>query len=230
MRLPNDHFSDSDLANILYKATEESAGFFRTRGTPIVMKVVDVMGMMQARSWKSVPNISRYYLYMNLTFSLHSVCTLNELRKCLGLESELIIFYFYFSFLSREARFTIIILAFKSYEDWNAYPDIANAARGLYGVIDRLELYPGLHAEGHAEDGFGQQYSRFRVSTVRNGLLFDAIALVWPFLFYRVMTSEKEKYHCRSVIQVLPLNSLVQSLFPHLITAILIFSSHLFHS
>ena len=83
--------------------------------------------------------------------------------------------------MSREAHFTIIILAFKSFEDWNAYPEIANAARELYGDIDRLELYPGLHAEGHAEDGFGQQYNRFRVNTVRNGLLFDAIALVWLF-------------------------------------------------
>ena len=53
-RLPNGHFSDSDLANLLYRATEESAGFFRARGTPVVMKVVDVMGMMQARTWKSV--------------------------------------------------------------------------------------------------------------------------------------------------------------------------------
>ena len=58
-RLPNGHFSDSDLANLLYQATEESAGFFRARGTPVVMKVVDILGMMQARAWKSVPNIFR---------------------------------------------------------------------------------------------------------------------------------------------------------------------------
>jgi len=81
---------------------------------------------------------------------------------------------------SRETHFTII-LAFKSFEDWNAHPEIANAARELYGDIDRLELYPGLHAEGHAEDGFGQKYNTFRASTVRFGLLFDAIALVSPF-------------------------------------------------
>jgi hypothetical protein len=58
----------------------------------------------------------------------------------------------FFSSSSRETHFTII-LAFKSFEDWNAYPEIANAARELYGDIDRLELYPGLHAE--AEDGLG---------------------------------------------------------------------------
>jgi hypothetical protein len=59
-RLPNGHFSNSDLANLLYLATEESAGFFRARGSPVVMKVIDMLGMMQARAWKSVPpNISR---------------------------------------------------------------------------------------------------------------------------------------------------------------------------
>lgn len=53
-RLPNGHFSDSDLANLLYLATEESAGFFRARGTPVVMKIFDMLGMKQARDWKSV--------------------------------------------------------------------------------------------------------------------------------------------------------------------------------
>ena len=81
-----------------------------------------------------------------------------------------------------------ITLAFESFEDWNAYPEIANAARKLYGHIDRLELYPGLHAEGHAEDGFGQKYKINRVNTVRFGLLFDAIALVWFLFFFFFLT------------------------------------------
>ena len=38
--------------------------------------------------------------------------------------------------------------AFKSFEDWNVDWDIAN--------IDRLELYPGLHAEGRQGDSFGK--------------------------------------------------------------------------
>ena len=97
-----------------------------------------------------------------------------------------ICFYLFISSSSRENSFfkTIIILAFKSFEDWNAYPEIANAARELYGDIDRLELYPGLHAEGHAEDGYGQKYNSLRVNTVRFGLLFDAIALVWLLSFF----------------------------------------------
>ena len=58
-RLANGHFSDSDLANLLYKATEESAGFFRARGSPEIMQYFDILGMKQARNWKSVSDISR---------------------------------------------------------------------------------------------------------------------------------------------------------------------------
>jgi hypothetical protein len=85
---------------------------------------------------------------------------------------------FFFRLRTEKLILLFLLLAFKSFEDWNAYPEIANAARELYGNIDRLELYPGLHAEGHAEDGYGQKYHSFRVNTVRFGLLFDAIALV----------------------------------------------------
>ena len=90
----------------------------------------------------------------------------------------IIIIIIIFFRLHHEKTHIIILLAFKSFEDWNSYPEIANAARELYGDIDRLELYPGLHAEGHAEDGYGQKYNSLRVNTVRFGLLFDAIALV----------------------------------------------------
>ena len=44
--------------------------------------------------------------------------------------------------------------------------------------VDDLELYPGLHAEGHSADGLGEVYDLLRIHTMRNGLLFDAIALV----------------------------------------------------
>ncbi|KZT41589.1 heme peroxidase [Sistotremastrum suecicum HHB10207 ss-3] len=83
-----------------------------------------------------------------------SVCTLNEFRRWLGLDP------------------------FKDFEDWNAYKPVADAARELYGDIEKLELYPGLHAEGHADDGYGLPYPPLRVHTMRNGLLFDAIALI----------------------------------------------------
>ena len=115
----------------------------------------------------------------------YSTCTLNELRTWLGLTREPICVPPHPVFVRRKLiLLTVIILAFKSFEDWNSYPEIANAARELYGDIDRLELYPGLHAEGHADDGYEQRYDILRVNTVRFGLLFDAIALVWLLSFF----------------------------------------------
>lgn len=35
----------------------------------------------------------------------------------------------------------------ETFDEWNSDPRIANAAKDLYGSIDSLELYPGLHAE-----------------------------------------------------------------------------------
>ncbi|KZO96936.1 heme peroxidase [Calocera viscosa TUFC12733] len=58
-------FADDDLAAILQDATENAAQAFRARGTPAVMRVIEMMGMREARNW--------------------GVCTLNEFRKFLGL-------------------------------------------------------------------------------------------------------------------------------------------------
>jgi hypothetical protein len=69
-------------------------------------------------------------------------------------------------------------IAYTDFEEWNKEPTIANIARTHYGSIDKLELYPGLHAEGHNFDGFGHKYTAGHVSTMRNGLLYDAVALV----------------------------------------------------
>lgn len=44
-------FKDADLAKILHSATEASAGAFRARGIPEALRVVEVMGIEQARSW-----------------------------------------------------------------------------------------------------------------------------------------------------------------------------------
>jgi Animal haem peroxidase len=45
-------FEDSDLINILADATEDVACAFGPRNVPVVMKLIDVMGMKQARKWK----------------------------------------------------------------------------------------------------------------------------------------------------------------------------------
>ncbi|KAF8192973.1 heme peroxidase [Pholiota molesta] len=85
-----------------------------------------------------------------------NTCTLNEFREWLGLPK------------------------YKSFVEWNKDPKVAQAASDLYGGdIERLELYAGLHAEGASGDGLQNYDSEpLRVSTMRNGLLFDAIALI----------------------------------------------------
>lgn len=50
-RGPDGKFKDSDLAKILMDATEHPAGAFKARGTPSVMKIVEIMTMKMARTW-----------------------------------------------------------------------------------------------------------------------------------------------------------------------------------
>ena len=131
-------FSDDDLAGIIHRATAEPAGAFRGRGTPAVLRLVEIMGIEQARSW--------------------GVCTMNEFRQFLGLKQ------------------------FETFEEWNPDPEIAGAARRLYGHVDNLELYTGLQAEATMPlmDG-----SRFACGyTTTRGVLGDAIALVRGDRFY----------------------------------------------
>lgn len=47
-----DHrFGDDDLANILHNATEARAGAFKARGIPEALRIIEVMGIEQSRSW-----------------------------------------------------------------------------------------------------------------------------------------------------------------------------------
>ncbi|KAG5648767.1 hypothetical protein DXG03_000115 [Asterophora parasitica] len=131
-------FSDDDLAEVLQTATENPAGAFRGRGTPEVLRLVEIMGIEQSRAW--------------------GVCTMNEFRKFLGLKQ------------------------FETFEDWNPDPEIASAARRLYGHVDNLELYTGLQAESTMPLTDG---SRFACGyTTTRGVLGDAIALVRGDRFY----------------------------------------------
>jgi hypothetical protein len=59
-------FEDGDLVNILADATEDVAGAFGPRNVPVVMKLIETMGMKQARKW--------------------NVATLNELRAFFKLQ------------------------------------------------------------------------------------------------------------------------------------------------
>ncbi|KAF2006060.1 heme peroxidase [Amniculicola lignicola CBS 123094] len=60
-------FNDADLAEILKNCIDEPAHEFGAHGTPASLKVVDLMGMLQARN-------------------VFNVCTLNEFRRYLNLK------------------------------------------------------------------------------------------------------------------------------------------------
>ena len=44
-------FKDVDLATLLMNATDNPAGAFKARGIPEVMRIVEIMGIEQARQW-----------------------------------------------------------------------------------------------------------------------------------------------------------------------------------
>ncbi|KAH7919845.1 heme peroxidase [Leucogyrophana mollusca] len=66
VRGPDGRFNDNELARILHDATEHPAGAFRARGVPDVLRVAEILGIEQARTW--------------------GACTLNEFRKFIGLK------------------------------------------------------------------------------------------------------------------------------------------------
>ncbi|KAG1883750.1 heme peroxidase [Suillus subluteus] len=59
-------FSDADIARVLQDATADRACAFRARGVPAVMRIVEILGMEQARAW--------------------GACSLNEFRGFIGLK------------------------------------------------------------------------------------------------------------------------------------------------
>ena len=65
-RGPDGKFSDDDLAHIIHTATENPAGAFRGRGTPGVLRLIEILGIEQSRAW--------------------GLCTMNEFRVFLGLK------------------------------------------------------------------------------------------------------------------------------------------------
>ena len=61
-------FKDADIANYLLNATESAASAFKARGIPSALKVIEVMGIEQGRTW--------------------GACSINEFRKFVGLKRE----------------------------------------------------------------------------------------------------------------------------------------------
>ncbi|KZS86927.1 heme peroxidase [Sistotremastrum niveocremeum HHB9708] len=66
VRQPNGAFKDEDIANLLNDAVESPASRYGARGTPGVLRIVEILAMNQARKW--------------------GVCTMNEFRAFLGLK------------------------------------------------------------------------------------------------------------------------------------------------
>ncbi|KAF8916280.1 heme peroxidase [Mucidula mucida] len=60
-------FNDEDLGKILHDATDDPAAAFGARGTPVAMRLHEVMGIEQNRRW--------------------GTCSMNEFRKFLGLKT-----------------------------------------------------------------------------------------------------------------------------------------------
>ncbi|KAG1901545.1 heme peroxidase [Suillus fuscotomentosus] len=59
-------FSDANIARVLQDATADRACAFRARGVPAAMRIVEILGMEQARAW--------------------GACSLNEFRRFIGLK------------------------------------------------------------------------------------------------------------------------------------------------
>ncbi|KAJ7126174.1 heme peroxidase [Mycena epipterygia] len=62
----NGRFKDSDLAEILHNSTSSWAGAYKARGIPEVLRVIEVLGIEQARRW--------------------GACSMNDFRRFLGLK------------------------------------------------------------------------------------------------------------------------------------------------
>lgn len=145
-------FSDDDLAEVIKDCIEEPAHAFGAHGTPTSLKVVEIMGQLQARE-------------------IFNVCTLNEyvalMLDCSVVANILWNFRF---------RNYLNLQVYKNFKDWNPNEETARAAELLYGHIDNLELYPGLMAEvtKPAMPGSGVCPGQ----TTGRGILDDAVSLV----------------------------------------------------
>jgi len=65
-RGPDGRFKDSELAELIKTCTEEPAHAFGAHGTPASLKVVDLMGQLQARDMFNVCTLNEFRRYLNL--------------------------------------------------------------------------------------------------------------------------------------------------------------------
>ena len=86
-------FNDEDMVNILADSTRDVAGAFGPRNVPLVMRLIDIMGIEQARKW--------------------NVCTLNEFRRFFNLEPHRT-----FADITRNAEVARSLETLYSHPDW----------------------------------------------------------------------------------------------------------------
>ncbi|KIO24638.1 hypothetical protein M407DRAFT_54938, partial [Tulasnella calospora MUT 4182] len=102
---------------------------------------------------RGTPHVMRVIEWMAIEQNrAWGTCSLNAFRKFLGLRP------------------------YKTFEEWNPIPEIADAARRLYGHPDNLELYPGLQAEEAKPKRAGAGLCAS--FTMTRAILADAVALV----------------------------------------------------
>lgn len=65
-RGPDGRFKDAELAELIKTCTEEPAHAFGAHGTPTSLKVVDLMGQLQARDMFNVCTLNEFRRYLNL--------------------------------------------------------------------------------------------------------------------------------------------------------------------
>ncbi|KAH4056034.1 hypothetical protein HBH49_048320 [Parastagonospora nodorum] len=65
-RGPDGRFKDAELAELIKICTEEPAHAFGAHGTPASLKVVDLMGQLQARDMFNVCTLNEFRRYLNL--------------------------------------------------------------------------------------------------------------------------------------------------------------------
>lgn len=140
-RLADGTLPDDGLVKILTESIEDVAGSYGANRVPRCMKVIEKLGIMQARHW--------------------NLGTLNEFREFVGLTK------------------------YKSFEDINPDPTVAEHLRQLYDSPDKVEMYPGIVAEKTKlprSPGSGLCGN----VTMTTAILSDAVALVRGDRFYTV--------------------------------------------
>lgn len=119
-------FQDADLAKVLHDATQVPAAAFKARGVPNVMRVIEILGIEQARNW--------------------GCCTINEFRRFLGLRP-----YATFEEWNPDPVVAdageLLRAIFSGLEYIYLFSLCMREARKLYRHTENLELYVGLVAE-----------------------------------------------------------------------------------